>query len=344
MKFSEDSESAVKYLRQAIPTMMQHQIVPNPINYTLWYTYYSNAFPELNKQLEHAIERYQTCPVDVSESLFLQHIGQMNSDAEQSKNEAYQKMLSTMVANLSENISAAKSQTNEISNALKSNIKALENKKPSDEISPILASLNANAGAMCDVNDAFNNQLTEAQLEIKELKKQLDKSREEASTDPLTGLSNRRVLESIYKNFVSEKSQDSEISLIIMDIDKFKVFNDTHGHLLGDQILKYVGSLLKDLCPDNIQPVRYGGEEFAIVCPHTNIEESSNIAEKIRAKLESVPFTNKKTGNKIPPVTASFGVAKRTLNETLSSLVARADKALYSAKESGRNQVQLASA
>lgn len=344
MKFSEDSESAVKYLRQAIPTMMQHHIVPNPINYTLWYTYYSNAFPELNKQLEHAIERYQTCPVEVSESLFLQHIGQMNSDAEQSKNETYQKMFSSMVANLTENINVASSQTSEISNALKSNIKELEEKELNSEISPIIDNLNANANAMCDVNDAFNTQLLKAQLEIKALKQQLDKSREEANTDPLTGLSNRRVLEAIYDNFVSDKGEDSEISVIIMDIDKFKLFNDTHGHLLGDQILKYVGTLLKDLCPKGIQPVRYGGEEFAIVCPNTNIEETSGIAEKIRSKLESVPFTNKKTGEKIPPVTASFGVAKRNCNETLSNLIARADKALYFAKESGRNQVQLAAA
>lgn len=341
MKFSEDSELAVKYLRQAIPTMMQHHIVPNPINYTLWYSYYSNVYPELNKQLEHTIERYQTCPVEVSESLFLQHIGQTN-DEDQSQNEAYQRALSVMVNNLSDSINETSDQASGFSAALQLDIEALEKHELNDEISPLIDSLSANANAICDANDAFNNKLVDAQKEIRALKEELDKSREEANTDPLTGLSNRRVLESIYNNFVTEAGDESDLSIIIMDIDKFKVFNDTHGHLLGDQILKYVGSLLKDLCPNGIKPVRFGGEEFAIVCPTKSLDTSQNIAEKIRAKLESVPFTNKKTGDKIPPVTASFGVAKRKCQENLSSLIERADKALYLAKDNGRNQVQLA--
>jgi diguanylate cyclase len=341
MKFSENSELAVTYLRKAIPAMMDHKIVPNPINYTLWYTYYSNTQPDLNRQIDHLLARHKTCPPEASESLFLEYIGQ-SSDKEHQANEEFQKALNTMVSDLSNSISETSDQTNSFSSALQSDLQALEGHEVDASLSPLINNLSANANALCEANSAFNKQLTDAQDEIKKLKADLDKSRQEATTDPLTGLSNRRVLESIYKDFVSEKTNEDDLSLIIMDIDKFKVFNDTHGHLLGDQILKFVGNMLIDECNEDVKPVRFGGEEFAIVCPEVDLETSQKMAENIRKKLSVIPFTNKKTGEKIPPITASFGVAKRTGSEDLPAIIERADKALYAAKKGGRNQVKIA--
>lgn len=341
MKFSENSDVAVKYLRQAIPTMMQHKIVPNPINYTLWYTYFSNTYPELNKELDHAIERYNTCPMDISESLFLNHIGNTATE-EQEANEDFRRALSKMVSNLTQSLDETSSQSNNYSIALKSDIEALANQEIDEQISPLIDNLNSNASAICEMNDAFNKKLVDAQQEIQALKAELSKSRKEATTDPLTGLSNRRVLESIYEEFESGKAVGHEFSLIILDIDKFKVFNDTHGHTMGDQILKFVGSLLREQCKSPTQALRFGGEEFAIVCPGQNAYNASEMAETVRSKLSSVPFINRATGEKIPPVTASFGVCSRQGDESLAHLIERADKALYQAKDNGRNQVQVA--
>lgn len=341
MKFSENADLAVSYLRQAIPAMMEHNIVPNPLNFTLWYTYYANTRPELNEQLDHVISRYQTCPTEISEALFSEHIGYLN-DQEHQANEVFQQALSATVNNLSDSISETNAKTTRFSKALKTDISALADHSTDNELSPLLDSLSFNANALCDANTSFNDKLLAAQNEIESLKKELDKSRLEACTDPLTGLSNRRVLESIYREFVSQKDCSEDLSLIIMDIDKFKVFNDTHGHLLGDQVLKFVGNLLSDECKKGIKPIRFGGEEFAIVCPKVDLARSKEVAENIRVKLSAIPFTNKKTGEKIPPITASFGVAKRYEDEDLAGIVERADKALYAAKEGGRNQVQVA--
>lgn len=341
MKFSENADLAVNYLRQAIPAMMEHKIVPNPLNYTLWYTYYSKTRPELNDQLDHIISRYETCPTEVSEALFSEHIGFLN-DKEHQANEVFQQALSATVNNLSDSISETNAQTTSFSKALKTDISALADHSVDTELSPLLDSLSFNANALCDANTSFNDKLLAAQNEIESLKKDLDQSRLEASTDPLTGLCNRRVLESIYREFVSEKGSNEDLSLIIMDIDKFKVFNDTHGHLLGDQVLKFVGNLLTDECKQGTQPIRFGGEEFAIVCPNVDLAHSKELAENIRTKLAAIPFNNKKTGEKIPPITASFGVAKRCDDEELTDIIERADKALYAAKEGGRNQVQVA--
>lgn len=341
MKFLENAELAVGYLRQAIPTMMEHKIIPNPINYALWYTYYANTHPALNEQLDHTIARYKTCPTEMSESLFLEYMGQV-SEKEHSANEAFQKALSNTVNKLSDSISKTSDQTTSFSKALKTDLSALQDHDLDQALSPLIDSLSSNANSLCDANNSFNDKLAAAQNEIKKLKADLDKSRQEATTDPLTGLSNRRVMESIYKDFVNQQNSSDDLSIIIMDIDKFKVFNDTHGHLLGDQVLKFVGSLLSDECSNEVKPIRFGGEEFAIVCPQVDLESSKEMAENIRVKLAAVPFKNKKTGQKIPPVTASFGVAKRCEDEDLAAIIERADKALYSAKEGGRNQVHVA--
>lgn len=340
MKFSEDSGEAASYLRQAIPNMVKHNIVPNPLNYTLWYTYFSNEFPELNKELDQTIERYGTCPPKVGETLFIQHISQIDSN-NQEQLEGFQNAFSHVVANLSSSIEETVQQTASYSTALKNNLSALDDCEIDKAIAPVINDISTNATALCDANDVFQNQLSAAQSEINTLKAELEKSQSEANTDPLTGLYNRRVFESIFNQFKEEHSKEGNLAIIMMDIDKFKVFNDTYGHLKGDQILQFVGELLKSECPENVTPVRFGGEEFAIFCPNYEIQKAYDIAEKIRIKLASVSFSNKKTGTKIPPVTASFGIACKNGEEILAQIVERADKALYVAKDEGRNQVQL---
>ncbi|WP_371194720.1 GGDEF domain-containing protein [Glaciecola sp. SC05] len=341
MKFSDDSGQAANYLRQAIPTMVKHNIVPNPLNYTLWYSYFSETFPALNQELDQVIERYGTCPAKIGESLFIQHISQVD-DKNEEQLENFQKAISHLVNNLSDSLDHTAKQTDGYSAALKDNISALENHDVDEAMRPVLSELNANATAIYDANQQFHGQLSSAQSEINQLKMELEKSRVEANTDPLTGLSNRRVLDAIYRQFMDDHEKEDELSLIIMDIDKFKVFNDTHGHLIGDQILKFVGELLKKECPKSIIPVRFGGEEFAMLCPNFSIDEARDVAENIRVKLSTTQFNHKKTGAKLPPVTASFGCAAKIGKELLTQIIERADKALYVAKDQGRNQVQLA--
>lgn len=341
MKFSDDSSQAASYLRQAIPMMVKHNIVPNPLNYTLWYSYFSKNFPILERELDQVLERHGTCPTKVGESLFIRHISQVDSENEK-KLENFQQAVSHLVNNLSDSLDRTARQSDDYSTALKNNISVLEGHNVNAAMLPVLTALNANATAIYDVNQQFHCQLSSAQSEINLLKQALQKSRREANTDPLTGLCNRRVLEAIYRQFVDEHKQQDELSLIIMDIDKFKVFNDNHGHLIGDQVLKFVGSLLKKECPNTIVPVRFGGEEFAMLCPNFSISEAKMVAENLRMKLAETIFNHKKTGEKLPPVTASFGVAAKMGSEMLTQIIERADKALYQAKNDGRNQVQIA--
>lgn len=171
----------------------------------------------------------------------------------------------------------------------------------------------------------------------KELTKEKSVLQKLSSRDSLTGLFNRFKLE---ESFEYEQKQsrryNTELSIILMDIDDFKSVNDTYGHNVGDIFLKEIAEILKKSFRDVDTVGRWGGEEFLILLPKTNLADSQQIAEEVRKKIELYPF--REIGNK----TASFGVATLSNNESLSNLLNRADKALYLAKENGRNRVEVA--
>ena len=224
MIFSEDSEQAAVFLRKAVPKMIQHKIVPNPFNYTLWYAYFSMNFPELNRELDYMLDRFGTCPGSMSEKLFLKYVIGSDEDVE-SRKLLFQQAVAGIVDSLSESIDVTAKQSRDFSKALNDDIESLSSSAESTEVSSLLSNLSENANGLCRINEAFQGEMSKAQLEIQSLRQQLEESKEQANTDALTGLNNRRVFESLYLEFTN-KEQQYDIALIMMDIDKFKVFND----------------------------------------------------------------------------------------------------------------------
>jgi diguanylate cyclase (GGDEF)-like protein len=167
---------------------------------------------------------------------------------------------------------------------------------------------------------------------------------EVSSRDSLTGLYNRWfVLEKIDSEINRSLRHGSPMSLLMLDIDHFKRVNDTWGHGAGDQVLRAIGQLLRDSCRVYDVPGRYGGEEFCIVLPETKPGNTGVVAERIRSRLEA---TSLPCGDTSIVVTASIGIAgmdTSEANELLSpaALIDRADRALYSAKNRGRNRVEM---
>lgn len=164
-----------------------------------------------------------------------------------------------------------------------------------------------------------------------------------ANTDELTGLPNRRALQGSvdYQLSVSDRSE-RPLSLVMVDVDHFKNFNDTMGHAAGDAVLRVLGALLRELVRGDDLPARYGGEEFTLLLPGTDEAGALIVAERVRAQLESTLVTED-----VPKpcrVTASFGVATTRGGESSESLFGRADQALYVAKEEGRNRVSVSPA
>ncbi len=173
---------------------------------------------------------------------------------------------------------------------------------------------------------------------LQELNKELE---ERALTDELTGLPNRRAFdEGMTREIGRAQRLNKPMSLVIIDVDHFKQFNDTHGHLAGDRVLKYMGKALMENARSCDLPARYGGEEFALILPHTPMGGAIIAAERLRKAIERMDV---EFNNKILKVTASMGVTTITdPNGSRVEIMAirRADDALYSAKDAGRNQVK----
>ena len=129
------------------------------------------------------------------------------------------------------------------------------------------------------------------------------------------------------------------LALVLIDIDHFKKFNDTHGHQTGDHVLKFVGSMLKKAVKASDLAARYGGEEFALVLPNTDLSAAVALAESVRVAVAGKRLRKKQSGDDIGNITLSLGVSLYRPGESLSALIKRADDGLYQAKGLGRNQV-----
>ena len=167
----------------------------------------------------------------------------------------------------------------------------------------------------------------------------------QAVTDELTGLSNHRRFQEVLSNEFERHSRFGQnLGFVMLDIDNFKLVNDTYGHQQGDRVLREVARVLRDSCREVDEPARYGGEEFAVALPETDVEGAYNLAERVRRAVEEleIPLLNGEGGVR---VTASLGAASVPPSTAdRDSLVEAADAALYRAKRAGKNRTERAEA
>lgn len=176
-----------------------------------------------------------------------------------------------------------------------------------------------------EMNRTLESQVAERTSELRRV----------ASTDMLTGLHNRRKLDEVLHYEVERVHRyGGGLAVILLDIDHFKQTNDNHGHPVGDRVLAAVAAILRNGARSIDSVGRWGGEEFMVICPQTELEGASALAEQLRLRIGAAEFPV--AGSK----TCSFGVAALAKDESLLSLVARADAALYRAKQGGRNRVE----
>ncbi len=187
--------------------------------------------------------------------------------------------------------------------------------------------------------NSLKNKVTEMEAEAAKVREQMVEHHHKATHDALTGMPNRQAYnERIEAEYQRYKRYQNPLSLIIADVDFFKKINDNYGHLAGDKMLQLIARMLQKNIRDVDFIARIGGEEFTILLPETDGEHALVLAEKIRQKVAQTPFHYKE--QRIP-VSMSFGVSSFNESDLIQEVFERADKALYSAKESGRNNCKL---
>lgn len=185
---------------------------------------------------------------------------------------------------------------------------------------------------------ALERQLHASLRQISHLSADLSRYRYEAECDELTGLANRRRFVASLRDAVCGAERKGEsFCLMILDIDHFKRFNDTYGHLMGDAVLRMVARTLSDgvRCGDLV--ARHGGEEFAVVLPGIPLQDAVATAERLREALGDQTVLDAATGERVAKVTCSIGIAIHHMGESCDALLQRCDAALYQAKHHGRD-------
>ena len=173
----------------------------------------------------------------------------------------------------------------------------------------------------------------------KALTKSLEVNKEMASRDYLTGLYNRRFgIDSLRQELHRSHRYNEHLTIAIMDIDHFKQINDTHGHLVGDSVLIEFSNRITQLLRSEDIFFRYGGEEFVVVFPHTNIEDAQLVAQRMRRIISDTEIA---VAHKSIAVTVSMGVSEFKADDSVEYRLSQADEALYNAKNLGRNRVEI---
>ncbi|MGF1709818.1 GGDEF domain-containing protein [Vibrio kagoshimensis] len=335
MKKDEFQKSTAN-LKKAVPLMMKNRVSTTPANYALWYTYVDNAIPQLTKEMDSVLEQYGICPPTVGDTLYTNYVA---SKSETNMNElrASIEVLVTEVAHSMNDTLADTSAFSEMIDKSLGDLSRVENEGMSiDEVMGLVRQLVSESRDIRHSTQFLNSQLNNASSEISRLKNQLVEVQKDALFDSLSSLYNRR---SFDKDLRTLCETNQAMCLILLDIDHFKSFNDTYGHLFGDTVIKSIARKLQLSSRDGISAYRFGGEEFALIVPNKSLRIARQFADTSRRTIEKLSIKDRRSGKQVGNITASYGVVEFKKGESPESLIDRADKLLYEAKSLGRNRV-----
>ena len=330
-------ESASECLRMALPLMSKYQIPVVPMHYTVWFEYVAGASPALKETIDRMVAADQVIDAALTRELYQRHL----DPTDITRVEAAQRTVKNLVESMTESLDAAGSEVSRYEQSLQECAAQLSNEVEAEELRGLVTGLIHSTARMSAGSATLQQHLDESRKEADNLREELARVRHEASTDPLTGLANRKGLEDrMCALAASEDFTQHPHCMLMVDIDKFKDINDSYGHLFGDKIIKIVAKAFAQLTKGKDFAARFGGEEFVILLPETPVRGAIALAETIRRNIEKGRVFNPKTGEEVRRITVSVGVTELVHGEPTEQAIARADEALYRAKNGGRNKVE----
>lgn len=336
MNYTEERTKAGEYLRLALNHIAKYNLPVNPVNYTVWYEYVSGKNIKLKKAIDHSIENAKPFNNSKVEGLYQKYV----ADGDRIIISKLLTKISLMLKDITSHVSDTEGDLAGHGKKLGNLAVQISEVHDYNEIKNIVDQMIVETKELVHSGKRLQTRMKVSAEDLKQLQQELDKSQQEAQTDSLTSLINRRGLEKkLELERIRAKQNDSPFSVIMVDIDHFKRVNDTFGHLVGDSLLKSVAYLLKGHLRRNDIAARYGGEEFLILLSETGIDGAKAVGQKIRKALSTKEWKLKGTGERMGKITVSMGIARYELNEPEENLIKRADDALYMAKDKGRNQI-----
>ncbi|MGQ0526576.1 MAG: GGDEF domain-containing protein [Alphaproteobacteria bacterium] len=337
MHYPHSSKQATLYASKTFERVQKDKLTPHPDNFELWYVYYAKLDPEVVRAIDLIQADGKTITDDHCRDI---HARFLSDTVEQERVLNAGDKIQKTISNVYDLVADVKESATQYNVNLSESTGNLHDDLSPQEINRVLQSIMANTEDMIKHNQVLEDELNKSFEAMQELQRDLEVVRREALTDGLTNVSNRKAFDSeLERTILEAQASNQPLSLIMLDIDHFKVFNDTYGHQIGDQVLRLVARTLIEGVKGRDMAARFGGEEFAIILPDTGLQGAFKVADALRKAVASKEVINRSTGGTLGRITMSGGVAQYIAGETLEDMLARADEALYAAKNAGRNQI-----
>jgi diguanylate cyclase len=319
--------------RAAIEMMERAKVWPTALNFELWLHLVADPSGALAVELQRLLSSGEQITDYLAEDLAQTYLPKLKLQ-EQIRDAGEQ--LSDELANVSRAIQSAQKTSADYGEHLAGATQELSEELDSGALRALVRGLaNATNRAQTE-NRELEQRLSESTAEVGRLRDHLVQVRRDATTDGLTNLANRKAFD---EELERACAVDGRVHLALLDIDHFKMFNDTWGHQTGDQVLRFVASVIGRMGAPPRFAARYGGEEFALIFCGEKAADVQQSLEVIRTEVGSRRLKRRSTNEDLGAITISAGFAERIPNESPLSLMERADGALYGSKHAGRNRV-----
>lgn len=322
--------------QRALELMRTYGSSADPRSYEVWYTYVSGHKPAMNEAIKKITAEHGSVNGNDIDRLYDEHLAAQRAVRDTEKASA---LMLGEIEQVMEMIDTALGSTARYGQSLQAFSDDLTGPVDRTRIRDLIATVVRATHQVTDTNQQLEARLKETRSEIETLRETLECVRVEAVTDPVTGIANRKHFQDmLHKSTEIADAQGSPLSLVVIDIDHFKRFNDLYGHLTGDQVLRLVSMTMREQVKGKATLARFGGEEFGIILPDTRLPAAQAVAEAIRQSVLNRELVKRSTGESLGKITISVGVASFRHGEGGTSLLDRADQCMYVAKRTGRNR------
>lgn len=326
-----DFDFATSIADRANRMMAQHGVPPTPDNFSVWFYYAMGGSLTLKKTIDILIANKRKFDSAVNRELYVTYV---NPHASTSGD--FPEQLRSVIASAQEYLTTAiidnRTQMQNLGEVKSECLGAVDPR-------PIIERLVEELSHATSRSSALEANFLQTTKDLDQIRDSLKEAEQHSNTDALTGLANRRALEAFLRAAqITAMEAGTPLSILMLDVDHFKQFNDGYGHQVGDQVLRLVAKVLQENVRDCDLAARFGGEELMAILPGAAIDAGIEVAERVRRRIADARLTRRTTGEEISSVTVSMGVAQFRMGETADGLIARCDKALYQAKRKGRNR------
>ncbi len=328
-------QESVAVLKKVLPLMSRQGVPTIPQNYAVWFDYVTSRNEELKREVERRIAE----GVEFTPALCRRIYEQYYVDEVRAEVDGLRESMRDAVEAVLKELGDLGTDINHYSGVLDDCTDRLDGDLDQDDVKRLIVTLARETRRAKDRSSEVESALGGMAEELADLRAQVNRLSRDSRTDALTGIANRRAFDEVMRKMVVDAEEREEhLCLILADIDHFKSFNDTHGHLVGDSVLRNVAQEMEQCVKGRDMVARYGGEEFAVLLPNTRLEGALMLAESIRAIVELEAYSDGAASAE-HKVKLSLGVAQFRKGESISTFIERADACLYRSKERGRNCV-----